>query len=176
VSCQLHAPCRFTPGSPLYPLHRRLDGPQSRSGDQENSWPYQDSNSDPLVGQPVVSCYTDYIIPAPKVKLFPCLNNKALCHVGVWRSRASIVNIATGYRLDDGWVGVLSPGSVKNFLFSTSSRPPLWSTQPPIQWVPGTTSPDVMWLGHEADHSPPLSAKVKKMWTYTSTPPYTFMM
>jgi hypothetical protein len=30
-------------------------------------------------------------------------------------------------------------------------------------------------LGREVDHSPPTSAEVKKMWIYTSTPPYTFM-
>jgi hypothetical protein len=29
--------------------------------------------------------------------------------------------------------------------------------------------------GHEADHSPPTSAEVKKIWIYTSTPPYAFM-
>jgi hypothetical protein len=29
--------------------------------------------------------------------------------------------------------------------------------------------------GREADHSPPTSAEVKKMWIYTSTPPYVFM-
>jgi hypothetical protein len=27
------------------------------------------------------------------------------------------------------------------------------------------------WQGREADHSPPTSAEVKKMWIYTSTPP-----
>jgi hypothetical protein len=27
----------------------------------------------------------------------------------------------------------------------------------------------------EADHSPQTSAEVKKMWIYTSTPPYAFM-
>jgi hypothetical protein len=27
----------------------------------------------------------------------------------------------------------------------------------------------------EADHSPETIAEVKKMWIYTSTPPYTFM-
>jgi hypothetical protein len=29
------------------------------------------------------------------------------------------------------------PGTVKNFLFSMSSRPALGFTQPPIQWVLG---------------------------------------
>jgi hypothetical protein len=29
--------------------------------------------------------------------------------------------------------------------------------------------------GREADHSPPTSAEVNKMWIYTSTPPYVFM-
>jgi hypothetical protein len=33
-----------------------------------------------------------------------------------------------------------SPGRVKNFLFSTSYRPVLGSTQPSIQWVPGALS------------------------------------
>jgi hypothetical protein len=67
-----------------------------------------------------------------------------------------------------------SPGRVKNFLFSKSSRLALGSTQPPIQWVPEALSPGVKRLGREADHSPPTSAEVKKMWIYTSTPPYAF--
>jgi hypothetical protein len=29
--------------------------------------------------------------------------------------------------------------------------------------------------GREADHSPPISAEIKKMWIYTSTPPCAFM-
>jgi hypothetical protein len=49
------------------------------------------------------------------------------------------------------------------------------STQPPIQWVPGALSPGVKRPGRGADHSPPASAEVKKMWIYTSTPPYAFM-
>jgi hypothetical protein len=61
------------------------------------------------------------------------------------------------------------------YLFSMSSRPALGPTQPPIQWVPWTLSPGVKRPGHEADHSPPTSAEVKKMWIYTSTPPYAFM-
>jgi hypothetical protein len=66
-----------------------------------------------------------------------------------------------------------SPIRVKNFLFSTSSKP--GSTQPFIQWVPGTVSPGVKRPGCEADHSPPTNAEFKIMWIFTSTPPYTFM-
>jgi hypothetical protein len=63
---------------------------------------------------------------------------------------------------------------VKNFHFSKSSRPSLGSTQPPIQWVPGAISPGLKRQGREADHSSPTSAEVKKMWIYTSIPPYAF--
>jgi hypothetical protein len=69
-----------------------------------------------------------------------------------------------------------SPGRVKNFLFSTSSRPALGSIKPPIQCVPGALSLEIKRLGRDADRSPPASAEVKKMWIYTSTPPSVFMM
>jgi hypothetical protein len=81
-------------------------------------------------------------------------------------SRDNTVRIATAYGLDDG---VLSPGGVKNYLFSTSFRLALGPTQP-IKWVPGLKR-----QGHEADHSPPTSAEAKKMWIYKSTPTYSFM-
>jgi hypothetical protein len=54
----------------------------------------------------------------------------------------------------------------------------LWSIsweQPPIQWVPGALSLGVKRPGREADHSPPASVEVKRMWIYTSTPSYAFM-
>jgi hypothetical protein len=51
-----------------------------------------------------------------------------------------------------------------------SSSLALGSTQPLIQWVPGALSPGVKQPGREADHSPPASAAVKKMWIYTTTP------
>jgi hypothetical protein len=65
---------------------------------------------------------------------------------------------------------------MKNFLFSTPSIPALVSTQPPIQWVPEALCQGVKRLGREGDHSPPASAEVKKMWIYTSTSPYAFMV
>jgi hypothetical protein len=40
------------------------------------------------------------------------------------------------------------PGRVKNFLFSTSSRSALGSTQPPIQCIPGALSPGVKLTTH----------------------------
>jgi hypothetical protein len=51
------------------------------------------------------------------------------------------------------------------------SRTALWSTQPPLQWVPGILSLEVKRPGREAGHSPPSSAEVKNAWSYTSTPP-----
>jgi hypothetical protein len=63
----------------------------------------------------------------------------------------------------------LSFGRVKNFIFYTSSRQALGSTKPPIQWVPGAISPGIKRPGREADHSPPASIEVNKMWIYTST-------
>jgi hypothetical protein len=39
----------------------------------------------------------------------------------------------------------------------------------------GGSFPGVKRQGHEADHSPPTSAEVKKMWIYTSTALYVFM-
>jgi hypothetical protein len=91
------------------------------------------------------------------------------------RSRDSVVSIATGYGLDNqrGWSS--SPRRVKNFLFSMLSRPAPGPSEPPIQWVPWALSPGVERPGCEADHSPQASAKVKKMWIYTSTPPNTFI-
>jgi hypothetical protein len=57
------------------------------------------------------------------------------------------------------------------FLFTTTSRTALGPTQPSIQWVPGAFSLGVKHLGHEADHSPPSSAKVKEcMELYIHSP------
>jgi hypothetical protein len=62
-----------------------------------------------------------------------------------------------------------NPARVKNCLFSILSRLALCSTQPPMQWVPGTLSKGVKKLGREADYSP-TNAYVKKTWIYTFTP------
>jgi hypothetical protein len=78
-------------------------------------------------------------------------------------------DIALGYGLDDRGSSVRFPVGAGNFLFITVSRAALGPTQPPIQWVPGALSLGVKRPGREADHSPPSSAEVKKVWSYTST-------
>jgi len=56
-----------------------------------------------------------------------------ICGVATYtRGPGSVVGIATGYRLD-------GPGIESRWgrNFPHLSRPALWSTQPPVQWVPG---------------------------------------
>jgi hypothetical protein len=57
------------------------------------------------------------------------------------------------------------------FLFTTASRTALGTIQLPVQWVPEALSLGVKLPGREVDHSPPSSAEVKTVWSYTSTPP-----
>jgi hypothetical protein len=55
-----------------------------------------------------------------------------------------------------------------NSWVSESWRPAFGPTQPPIQSVLRALSSGVKRPRCEADHSPPTSTKVKKMWIYTS--------
>jgi hypothetical protein len=73
------------------------------------------------------------------------------------------------------WSRSSSPGRVKNF--SSPHRPDqLWGPPSPIlNGIPGAISPGVKRPGRGTDHSPQTSAKVMKMWIYTSISPYAFM-
>jgi hypothetical protein len=86
------------------------------------------------------------------------------------RSRDSVVSIATTYGQDDRGVGVRVP--VGSRIFSSPNRPDrLWG--PPnllSNEYQGLFSLGVKQPGREVDHSPPTSAKVKKMWIFTFTP------
>jgi hypothetical protein len=79
-------------------------------------------------------------------------------------SRDIVVGIATGFGLDHREVGVRVPVGLRIFI---SPSPPdrLWGH--PTSYTMGTWSsfPGVKRPGREADHSPPTSAEVKKMWT-----------
>jgi len=61
-----------------------------------------------------------------------------------------------------GWMtGVQYPAwTMSCFLFNTTFRPALGSTQPPVQLVQEALSLGVKQTGHENDHSPASSAEV----------------
>jgi hypothetical protein len=90
--------------------------------------------------------------------------------------RDSVVGIATSYGLDDQEVGVRVP--VGSRIFSSLRRPDrLWGSLNLLSnGVPGALSPGVKLPGREADHSLATSSEVKKMWIYTPTHPYAFMV
>jgi hypothetical protein len=96
-----------------------------------------------------------------------------LLHVSIFlvspQEPGQLSGITQYYGLDDQ--GFESQNGLRNFLFTTSSRPALGPTQPPIQWALGALSLGVKWLECEADHSPLSGAEVKNAWSYTSTPP-----
>jgi len=58
------------------------------------------------------------------------------------------------------------------YFLHTESRPALWHTHLPIQWVLGALSQGVKLPGREANHSTPSSADVKNAWSATSRPSY----
>jgi hypothetical protein len=82
------------------------------------------------------------------------------------------------YGLDD-WDSITGRDSFFIFIFfilfiffCAALRP----AQSLIQWVLESLSPGVKQLGHEVYHSPASSAEVKNAWSYTTTPPYIFMV
>lgn len=65
--------------------------------------------------------------------------------------RDTSVDIATGLRARQARSRSSIPGSVKNFLFTITSRPVLGPTAPPIRLVQGPVSLDAKRQGREAD-------------------------
>jgi hypothetical protein len=86
-------------------------------------------------------------------------------------SRDSSVGIAISYGLDD------QEGRELGKKFSLLHIVQIGSGVHPTSYELGTEGsfPGVKRQGREADHSPPTSAEVKKMWIYTSTHPCAFM-
>jgi hypothetical protein len=86
----------------------------------------------------------------------------------------SLIGTATGYGMDDQGGRSSSPGRVKNFLFHFFQT---GSGVHPTSYTMGTggSFPRVKRPEREADHSPPASVEVNKMWIYTTTPPYVLL-
>jgi hypothetical protein len=93
----------------------------------------------------------------------------------MYKSRGSVVIVATGY---NDYRGVRVRVPVESRILYTARRPArLWGPPNLLSngyW--GALSPGVKLPGREADRSPPTSAGVKKIWIYTSTTPYAFMV
>jgi hypothetical protein len=104
--------------------------------------------------------------------VFLALCPRLIKYIDCIKNPDSSVGIETGYG-PDGWFSIL--GRSKNFIFSIVSRPDLGAHPAFYIMGPGAVSQVVKQPGHEADHSPPASAEIKKLWIYTSTPPYAFM-
>jgi hypothetical protein len=86
----------------------------------------------------------------------------------IWSAPESKLNLTRTISFIRGG-GSSSPGRLKNFYFSISSKSALGSTQSPTNGYRGSF-PRLKRQGREADHSSPTSAEVKKMRIYTSTP------
>jgi hypothetical protein len=83
VGGQLQAPAALPPVMTLYPLYRRLGGPQGQSGRVLKISP--PPGFDPRTVQPVVSRYTDWAISAHKYNVLPeisdnLVNQQCLIH------------------------------------------------------------------------------------------------
>jgi hypothetical protein len=99
----------------------------------------------------------------------------ALFCLDLFRSQDTLVGIASGHGPDDRGVEVRVP--VGSRIFSSPRRTDrLWGS-PNILSIGyrGAFSPGVKRPKREADHSPPASVEVKKMWIYTSTYSHIFM-
>jgi hypothetical protein len=89
---------------------------------------------------------------------------------------SSSVCIATSYGLDDRSSRVRFPAGAGNF--SLHDRVQNGSGAHPALYSVGTGSSfhEVKRRVRQVDHSPPSSAEVKHAWSYTSAPPYVFMV
>jgi hypothetical protein len=82
-------------------------------------------------------------------------------------------------RLRAGQPTVHSLFAVRSQIFFTSSLNqdpfPGLTQHFPLQWVTTAISPRVKWPGRETDNLFACSTEVKNEWSYTSTPPYTYV-
>jgi hypothetical protein len=106
--------------SPLYPLDRRLRGPQSRSGrggEEKNSQPRPGLESSII--QPVTQRYTTELSQLHKNGRCLSLKNKSggskTLNDIFYSIRDSSVGIATDYGLDDRMIGIRIPAGAENF-------------------------------------------------------------
>jgi hypothetical protein len=120
--------------SPRYPLDRRLDGPQSRSGrfgEEKILDPTGTRIPDPSVVQLVASRYTDYAIPAPILgaeggaKWTSVLFCRLIEFYEIWCSYASIIEISVSRQ----------PSGLRYEMFSLGRTQGPWFRIPLRAWM-----------------------------------------
>jgi hypothetical protein len=100
--------------------------------------------------------------------------------VSVPVSASPLISVLMAFSQQGETVSSCSPNSfrpcrLRPQFVHNGSVPFAASTQPPVQWVPGTLSLGVKRPGREADHSPPSCTEFKECLELTSTPQYAFM-
>jgi hypothetical protein len=85
-----------------------------------------------------------------------------------WSRQDSIVSNVT--RQWAGWPAVKILARVRDLPLLKHVHG-IHGTHPASQWVCGSPSPQVKWLGCEADHSTASSTEVHEEWNYTTTCP-----
>jgi len=117
-----------------------------------------------------------HICEVMSVHSFQLWNCSVLMTFGIWGSTVNIVSKTS--------VCFVTDLDFKDFHAHCRHNSKNWFLELLITWSLlsllfsgywGALSQEVKWLGHEADHSPPSSAKVKDVMNYTSIPPYVFM-
>jgi hypothetical protein len=118
----------------------------------------------------------------------PCGTNELICNKSalklsvlkcfqeheLWIAAAQAIQ-RPGYGLDNREMEIRSSTGARELSLLHSFQTLSGATQLPTQWVPGTPSLEVKRPRLETDHSPPPNARIKRTWSYTSTPLYVFM-
>jgi hypothetical protein len=103
------------------------------------------------------------------------VNSWCSLHV-MWARQLSQYHVWLRAGRPDDWGSIPSRGE-RIFLLASVSTPPLGSTHPPVQWVPGVLPPELKHgQGMTLTTLTPSRAKVKNKWElYLLSPPSTFM-
>jgi hypothetical protein len=117
-----------------------------------------------LRNEPFLFTHSEHVHCRTSIKLA----NQLICIKGPFSCYYQRRRYSDWLRTERPRVRSSSPDRIKNFLFSTSSRPALESNKPPIQWVPVALSTGVKRQGLETDHSP--SASQENMDLYIHSP------
>jgi hypothetical protein len=120
------------------------------------------------------ACALNTLYITSRIALSP-LNHRIMAQIATCAENQSR---HTGNLLNQAWLFshnlADSRCHVISYIFMQTA---LWNVMPCslVDRQTGGSSTQVKRPGREADHSPTTSAEVKKMWLYTSTPPYAFM-